>query len=551
MPVVFLCSAVIQVQTESGERMQSLLTDLHALAKLTPASQASIQQLPFGATTEDVLASKSAVAPVVPAAAVTKPASTPSAPAAEGATSAHMSSGKLRRVLVLGSGYVAAPVVAYLTQPGRGNEVTVASLELASAQKLCEGNAAARPMFLNAQDFTAVEAAVKSHDFVISLLPATAHVPIAKACIAHKRSMVTASYISPDMRRLHSDAARAGICIMNEMGLDPGIDHMSAMAIIDSVRDAGGRVISFESMCGGLPAPEAADNPLAYKFSWSPRGVLLAAQNPAKFRRDGKLVEIEGKNLMASASPINILPALNLEHLPNRDSLQYGTTYRIDQDEHGGPGADTIYRGTLRYRGFSELMLAFSRLGLLDLQARSDFNGTWRQLIAELVNVSGPGAQVAKGVQDKLAAAGISSELQHRTLEACQWLGLLSDRQLQWRGTVMDTFCALLQEKLAFRPGERDMVLLHHRFVVEHADKSRERILSTLLSFGDSAPGGYSGMARTVGFPAAVAAQYMMEGIITRKGVIDPTPRDVYVPVLRELKNYQIDCVETVSKIEI
>jgi saccharopine dehydrogenase (NADP+, L-glutamate forming) len=190
-------------------------------------------------------------------------------------------------------------------------------------------------------------------------------------------------------------------------------------------------------------------------------------------------------------------------------------------------------------------------LGLLDLQARSDFNGTWRQLIAELVNVSGPGAQVAKGVQDKLAAAGISSELQHRTLEACQWLGLLSDRQLQWRGTVMDTFCALLQEKLAFRPGERDMVLLHHRFVVEHADKSRERILSTLLSFGDSAPGGYSGMARTVGFPAAVAAQYMMEGIITRKGVIDPTPRDVYVPVLRELKNYQIDCVETVSKIEI
>jgi saccharopine dehydrogenase (NADP+, L-glutamate forming) len=169
--------------------------------------------------------------------------------------------------------------------------------------------------------------------------------------------------------------------------------------------------------------------------------------------------------------------------------------------------------------------------------------------MAQLTGAVGPNASVARAVQAALAAAGLSPELQRRTVEACQWLELFGERPAQWRGTMLDTFCALLQEKLALQPGERDMVLLYHRFVVEHADQTRERVTSTLISFGE--PGGYTGMARTVGFPAAVAAQFILDGIITRKGVVDPTPRDVYVPMLRELKKYKIDCVEATSKIEL
>ncbi len=384
-------SAVIQVRTESQHQQQALLTDLHRLINMTPSAQvwlgvsacslsvisnqidrcvvrtspmalqASLQQLPFtGATTGAAYTNTfsdaatatanatAAAAPTAPPPTSAPAATTPSSdPPASPATQynnlgksippaqLHVSSGpSARRVLVLGSGFVSGPVVEYLTDPAvkrsRDNFVTVGSLDLPQAQKLCANNAAARPISFNASDQAALEAAVKNSDLVISMLPATAHLPVARACIEFKKNMVTASYISPDMRKLHVAAARAGVTILNEVGLDPGIDHMSAMSIIDKVKDMGGRVLTFESMCGGLPAPEAADNPLGYKFSWSPRGVLLAAQNAAVFRKAGKTVSIEGADLLRSAAPVSIMPALNLEHLPNRNSLQYEKVYGLD-----------------------------------------------------------------------------------------------------------------------------------------------------------------------------------------------------------------------------
>ncbi|CAB1323475.1 unnamed protein product [Coregonus sp. 'balchen'] len=266
----------------------------------------------------------------------------------------------MKRVLLLGSGYVSGPVIEYLTRD-IGTQVTVASVLLTQAEELAGKYPNTIPVMLDVTSQEGqLESLVKDHDLVISMLPYGYHPVIAKHCINKKVNMVTASYLSPAMKDLQQSAEEAGITIVNEMGLDPGIDHMLAMECIDQAKADGCTIESYSSFCGGLPAPECSDNPLRYKFSWSPYGVLLNTISPAIFLKDNKVVSIPaGGTLMESTAPMDFMPGFNLEGFPNRDSTKYAEQYGIES-------AHTLIRGTLRFKGFSKAMSGFVKLGLIN-----------------------------------------------------------------------------------------------------------------------------------------------------------------------------------------
>ena len=249
-----------------------------------------------------------------------------------------------RKALVLGAGYVSAPVIEYLTRD-TGLGVTVASTVKAEADAVASIHERTEPVLLDVMERPDMLAdLMKSHDVVVSLLPWTLHPTIAKAAIDTKTNMVTASYLSDGISALHQDAVDAGVTIVNECGVDPGIDHFLAMECFDNVHQGGGKVESFVSFCGGLPAPECSDNPLGYKFSWSPRGALLNMLSGARYLLKGEVVDIEENGgLMGAATSMDFLPGFSLEGYPNRDSTIYTGLYGIQE-------ADTVLRGTLRYK---------------------------------------------------------------------------------------------------------------------------------------------------------------------------------------------------------
>ncbi|KAG0290418.1 saccharopine dehydrogenase (NADP+, L-glutamate-forming), partial [Dissophora globulifera] len=269
-----------------------------------------------------------------------------------------------KKILLLGSGFVAEPCVEYLCRRPE-NKVTIAARRLNIAQELAAAYPNTTAIALDVADEVALDAAVAEHDLVISLIPYTNHPLVIKSAIKAKVHVVTTSYVSPAMMAYDEAAKAAGIVVMNEIGVDPGVDHLYALKTINEVHAEGGKIISFLSYCGGLPAPEASNNPLGYKFSWSSRGVLLALKNDAKFYENGEIVEYSGDDLMNSAKPIPIYPAFAFVGYPNRDSTPYKERYNI-------PEAQTILRGTLRYAGFPEFVKTLVDIGFLD-DASQDF----------------------------------------------------------------------------------------------------------------------------------------------------------------------------------
>jgi alpha-aminoadipic semialdehyde synthase len=360
------------------------------------------------------------------------------------------------------------------------------------------------------------------------------HMPIAHACLAHGKPLVTASY-KGDMGSVEAEAKRRGVPIMVEMGLDPGMDHMSAQAVIDDVHALGGTVESFSSVCGGLPAPEAADNPLAYKFSWSPIGVLMAASNPAKYLKNGQLVVVPGEELLPSAEPVSDwLRSLNLEVLPNRDSLPYGDVYGLSGE------ASSLFRGTLRYGGWSSVMFGFRLLGLLDTATEGPFRSArnWTELMTALC----PG-----GEAQVLARAG-APQAAARVLETLKWLGIYGPNPppvANSAPSLRHAFCALLESRLTFQSHERDMVLMRHVFGIRKADGNKQVRESSFIGFGSGAAGPTM-MARTVGLTCAIGAQLILSGVVKTPGVLLPTTKEIYRPALLRLQQEGLDFVETV-----
>lgn len=442
----------------------------------------------------------------------------------------------MKRVLVLGAGLVSRPGVHYLANLPNV-ELTVASLYLSDAKAVTQGLTTAKAMALDVRREPELLAQlVAEHDVSVSLLPATEHPRVAELCLRHQRHMTTASYISPRMRELATAAEQAGIIILNECGVDPGLDHMSAMKVFDEAKSHGGQVIAFRSYCGGLPAPEANDNPVGYKFSWAPRGVLVAATNPAKYLENSSVVEKPGDELFSSPERVEVPGAGVFEGYPNRDSLPY-------IDMYGLSGVETFFRGTLRNQGHCEVFYPWVRLGLMEQSLQSDLKElSYRSLMARLVGSDPEPAAIRAGLSRRL---GLPQT--HRAITVLDWLGMFDDEPIGLEeGGHVDILARRMASRCAYANGERDMLVMQHEFVIAYPDR-RERRTSSLVDFG--IPNGDSSMARTVSLPLAIATRMVLDGTIRSRGVMGPTDKDIYNPVLDECESLGIVFRETVETI--
>jgi len=440
----------------------------------------------------------------------------------------------VKRVLVVGAGMVARPLVRYLLDRGYG--VTQGDLAVHRAEEMIAGHPLGRAVELDVSDPAALAALVRDHDLAVSLAPPAFHPLVARVCVENGRPMVTSSYVAPEMAALDGPARDAGVTLLNEMGADPGIDLMSAMQVIDGVRARGGRVLAFRSYCGGLPAPECNDNPLGYKLSWTARGVLQASTNDAVYRAFGRPVHTPNAHLFRDMHMVHVPGLGDFEAYPNRDSLSYVEIYGL-QD------AATLVRGTLRYPGWCDTLNACVNLGLLSEEPAGDDCRTYRELSLRAMGAAAdrdPAAVAAERL--RIAAAG-------GPLFNLDWLGMFADDELPARGmSPLDALASRMQERLVYAEGERDMLVLQHEFVSQMPDGRREHTWSRLVAYGER--GGDSAMARTVSLPAALGARLILEGRLGRPGVLRPTTEDIYGPVLADLAALGVRCEEETEILE-
>ncbi|MFX1535389.1 MAG: saccharopine dehydrogenase C-terminal domain-containing protein [Promethearchaeota archaeon] len=436
----------------------------------------------------------------------------------------------MKKVLVLGAGLVAGPLVNYLLE--HGYHVTVASRTLSKAEKLIGGHSNGKALeFDITKTPENLKDLVAETDLAVSLLPYIYHVDVAKQCIAHKKHLVTTSYVSDEMRALDAEAKAAGVIFLNELGVDPGIDHMSAMKIIDGVHNAGGKIMSFSSYCGGLPAPEANTNPYGYKFSWSPRGVLLAARNSGLYMKDGEKVFIPGEELFKNYEIVDIETLGEFEGYPNRDSLKYIDLYNI-------PETKSMFRGTLRNKGWCNTLIKFVELGFLEEKELDVKGKTYQDLMAMLIKSSDT-SDLKKQVAKHLDIPE-DSEI----IKRFEWLDLFSTKTIPFeKSSPLDILVAVMLDKMQYEKGERDMLILQHEFIAEYPDR-KERIFSTMIDFGIK--DGPSSMSRTVSLPAAIGVRLILEGKISSTGVQIPVTPEFYEPILEELEQLNIVCKEKV-----
>lgn len=432
----------------------------------------------------------------------------------------------MNKVLLLGAGMVAKPITDYLLE--NKIELTIATRTVAKADELIDNRANGTSVQWTIDDAETLDKLVAEHDLTVSLLPYEHHVVVAKKCIAHKKNMVTTSYVSDEMKALDKTAREAGVLILNEIGVDPGFDHMTAKRIIDKVQAEGGKILEFYSLTGALPAPEEADNPFNYKFSWSPDGVIKAGNNGAKFLRNGKVVEIPTENLFKSPLQTDFPEVGKMEVYPNRDSLQYTDIYNL-------PHVGTIYRGTFRYPNWCATMDAIKSLGLVRYEKQNFDGKTYKEVVAEQIDV------YPKNVKEKVAQK-LKLELSSSAIVAMDWLGLFSNHRVAIQeGSTFDLTTDLMLQKMMLPSGARDMVIMLHAFLVETASGKKEVIKSRLLDF---AHGKNTSISRTVALPAAIAVKMILNGEITEKGVHIPISKTIYEPVLNELEKLGIAMVE-------
>ncbi|KAL5207069.1 hypothetical protein ABZP36_031504 [Zizania latifolia] len=478
-------------------------------------------------------------------------------------------------VLILGAGRVCRPAAEFLTSysnfisssdNNRDTDqihVIVASLYKKDAEETIDGIKNATATQVDVADTKNLSNLVSQAEVVVSLLPASFHAAIARVCIELKKHLVTASYVDEPMSKLDQAAEGAGVTILCEMGLDPGIDHMMSMKMIDEAHARKGKIKSFTSFCGGLPSPASANNPLAYKFSWSPAGAIRAGRNPAVYKFLGEIIHVDGDKLYESAKRLRLpeLPAFALEHLPNRNSLMYGDLYGISEE------ASTVYRATLRYEGFSEIMATFAKIGFFDVVnhplLQQTTRPTYRDFLIELFNAQNisttaikGSSEVSGGQEGELISRLLSfghckeKEIAVKTVKTIKFLGLYEETEIPKNcSSAFDVICQRMEQRLAYGHNEQDMVLLHHEVEVEYPDgRPTEKHQATLLEFGKVENGrSTTAMALTVGIPAAIGALLLLQNKIQRKGVIRPLEPEIYIPALEILESSGIKLAERVE----
>lgn len=439
----------------------------------------------------------------------------------------------MKKILLIGAGRSSSSLISYLLDHAikEGWELTIGDISKENAEKKLGGHGSGRAMALDIHDSVATSSAIEKADLVLSMLPAHMHISVARECVRLKKHLVTASYVSEEMQALDASAKNAGIILLNECGLDPGIDHMSAMEMIDKIHDEGGTMSSFKSYTGGLVAPESNDNPWGYKFSWNPRNVILAGQGTARFIEDGKYKYVPYPRLFSQVEKIEIEGSGFFDGYPNRDSLSYRKIYHLEN-------IGTMIRGTLRQDGFCKAWNIFVKLGLTDDSFKIE--DSHKLSYADLLTAFLPASAANKPLKSRIAEfIGLPEDDQ--AVKMIEWTSILENKKIQIRhGSPAEILQELLEEKWVLHESDKDMIVMQHAFEYKLAGK-KYLVKSSLTVKGENSV--YTAMAKTVGLPAAIAARLILNGKITSRGVKIPVEKEIYIPILKELENLGISFV--------
>lgn len=439
----------------------------------------------------------------------------------------------MKSILIIGAGRSATALIKYILGEAQQNNflVTVADADIELARQKVNDHAHGRAIWLDAAKPNDRRDVIARHDVVVSMLPPQMHLEVAQDCISYGKHLVTASYVSSQLFRLGDEARQRALVFMNEMGLDPGIDHMSAMQHIHEIQNKGGKITAFHSYTGGLIAPESDNNPWHYKFTWNPRNVVLAGQGTAQFLEDGKLKYIPYRRLFRQHRLITIPKMGVWEVYANRDSLMYRDTYGLQN-------INTLFRGTIRYRGFCDAWNALVRIGLTDatFPIVDSAQLTYHDLMEAFLGIS----EHKGSVKDRMAQM-LETEPDSDIMQKLEWLGLFSKRRIKIDNATPALILEhLLLEKWVMAPKDQDMIIMQHVFDYV-LDNKKHKKTSTLIMKGKNSS--ETAMSILVGLPLGIFVKLLMQGKIATTGVNIPIMPEVYEPILAELENYGVKFV--------
>ena len=442
----------------------------------------------------------------------------------------------MRKILVIGAGKSASNLITYLIGKSEQENlhITIGDLTIDHAQALIQNNKNATAIKLDIFNEDHRKTAVQNADIVISMLPARFHVEVAKDCVKYGKHMVTASYISPEMKALDTEAKEKGLVFMNEIGLDPGLDHMSAMQVIDRIHDKGGKMLLFESFCGGLVAPESDTNLWNYKFTWNPRNVVLAGQGgAATFIQEGQYKYIPYNRLFRRTEFLEVEGYGKFEAYANRDSLSYRSVYGLDN-------IPTLYRGTIRRVGYSKAWNSFITLGMTDdsYTIENSEHMSYRDFVNSFLPYSPTDSVELKFRHSlKIDQDDVIWDkfLELDLFSATKKVGLVN-------ATPAQILQKILLDSWTLQEDDKDMIVMYHKFGYK-LDGKKHQIDSKMVILGDNQT--FTAMSKTVGLPVAIATLQILNGKITTPGVQLPITKEVYNPILKELEDYGVIFKET------
>ena len=434
-----------------------------------------------------------------------------------------------QKIFIIGAGRSASSLIKYLLDisPKNNFEITIGDKDVSLVKDKIDGHKCASAIRFDVLNNNQRIFEIKNADIVISMLPATLHFIVAQDCLKYKKNLVTASYVSKEIQSLNNQAQNQCVILLNEIGLDPGIDHMSAMKVIDDIKDRGGVIKSFKSYCGGLIAPKYDTNPWNYKFTWNPRNVVLAGQGTAKYIDSGKYKYIPYCQLFKRTDKVNVLNYGQFEAYANRDSLSYREVYKLND-------IPTLFRGTLRKPGYSEAWDLFVQMGMTDDSYEMDVAGmNYSDFFNSFVDVKN---------HDIKSYLKLHFRVSDDVISKVEWLGFFNKINLDMnKGTPAQILQKILESKWLLKKEDKDMIVMQHQFIYEIDGKERELHSSFVLLGEDQT---YTGMAKTVGLPVGIATKLILNGEIKSTGVKVPVSKEIYKPVLSELEQYGIKFVE-------
>ena len=434
-----------------------------------------------------------------------------------------------QKIFIIGAGRSASSLIKYLINISVKNnfEITIGDKEVSLVKDKIDGHKCASAIQFDVLNEVQRISEIKNADIVISMLPASLHFIVAQDCLKYKKNLVTASYVSKDIQSLNDQAQKQGIILLNEIGLDPGIDHMSAMKVIDDIKNKGGVIKSFKSYCGGLVAPEYDTNPWNYKFTWNPRNVVLAGQGTAQYIDSGKYKYIPYGQLFKRTDTVNVLNYGQFEAYANRDSLSYREVYKLND-------IPTLFRGTLRKPGYSEAWDLFVQMGMTDDSYEMDVSGmNYSDFFNSFIDVRN------RDIKSYLKSHFRVSD---DVISKVEWLGFFNQINLDLeKGTPAQILQKILESKWLLKKEDKDMIVMQHQFIYEIEGEEHELHSSFVLLGEDQT---YTGMAKTVGLPVGIATKLILNGEIKSTGVKVPVSKDIYKPVLEELEQYGIRFIE-------